>query len=124
MLIWKRQKQRHENLQKWQTIACKVLDLLIPAGSGKGRWRTPRVIVESKEIRSLIITSTVHVQGSLETVGLDIRSGVTDWDGTVSTSSNVCPDITRDGLDPWCYPRVLSSIDDLVSGEESKGVVV
>ena len=63
---------RSGSLQDGDTIAGEVLDLLFPAGNLEGRRITPRVVVESEEVAALIISTTVHVLGHLETVRVDI----------------------------------------------------
>ena len=106
------------------TISSEVLDLLIPTRDLEGRRITPGVVVEGEEITALIVGSAVHVLGHLQTVGVDISSGVSNGDLTVSTAPNVLPHITSDGLDIWCSGSGGVIVDNLVTGEESQGVCV
>jgi hypothetical protein len=85
---------------------------------------TPRVVVESKEIATLISGSTVHVFSHLEAVGVDIGSGVSNRDLTVSPASNVLSHITSNGLDVWCTISGSVIVDNLVSREESQCIGV
>jgi hypothetical protein len=112
------------SLQDRKTVSSEVLDLLIPAGGGEGRWVTPRVVVESEEIAALIIGTTVHVLSHLLTVRVDISSRVSDGDGTVSTASDVLSHVTSDSLDIWRSWGGEIIINNLVTGEESQGVGV
>lgn len=53
-------------------IVFEFLDFLVPAGSLERGWRAPGVVVEGKEVRTLIVRTAVHVVGSLLAVGVDI----------------------------------------------------
>ena len=112
------------NLQERNAVVAVLLDLLVPAGLGEGRRVTPRVVVESVEVTALVVGTAVHVLGHLEAVALDIGGGVTNGDLAVATAANVLPQVTGDGLDVGCAVAGLVIVNDLVTGEEEKGVVV
>ena len=111
-------------LQDGETVSSEVLHLLVPAGSGEGRWVAPRVVVEGEEITALIIGTTVHVLGHLLAVRVDISSRVSDRNGTVSTASDVLSHITSDGLDIGRSWGGKIIVDNLVTREEGQGVGV
>jgi hypothetical protein len=56
------------DLQKGNGISGELLDLLIPARLLERRRITPGIVVESEEVASDIIGTTVHVLSHLESV--------------------------------------------------------
>lgn len=112
------------SLQKGDTVSSEVLHLLVPAGSSEGGRITPRVVIESEEVRTLVISSAVHVLSHLQSVGVNISSGVTDWDLTVSTATNVLSHVTGDSLDVRSRGSGAIIVDNFISGEESESVGV
>lgn len=107
-----------------QTVVAVGLNLLVPTRDGEGRGVTPRVVVECKEVAALVIGSAVHVLGSLVAVRADIGSGVANRNGTVASVVAVLLEITSDGLDVRSTIGSVAIVDDLVTGEEKKGVGV
>jgi hypothetical protein len=112
------------NLQNWKAVAGEVLDLLIPARLGEGRWVAPRVIVEGEEITTLVIGTAVHVLSHLHAVLGHISSGISNRDLAVSTASQVLSHVTGNSLDVLGSGGRSSIVDDFVGGEECKSVGV
>lgn len=106
------------------TVAGEVLDLLVPAGNLERGGVAPGVVVEGEEVTALIFGTAVHVLGHLQTVGVDIGSGVTDGDLAQIVTSQERTDVTSDGLDVRSSGRGGTVVDDLVTGEEGQSVVV
>ncbi|KAI6749128.1 hypothetical protein HG531_008075 [Fusarium graminearum] len=101
-----------------------VLDLDVPA-RGLEVTVAPGVIVESKEVGSDLFRTAVHVVSSLHAVGGNIGSGVTDGNLAKLASLDVVSHVTGDGLDVRSrLVGVLLVVHDLVTGEESEGVLV
>ena len=98
---------------------------MIPPGLFETRRIAPGVVIEGKEITSLVVGTTVHVFGCLVTVGRNICSGVAYRDFAVSTVSKVLPHIASDRFDiRGCSGGCRRFINNLVAGEESQGVGV
>ena len=116
--------KRQPNLQDWHGVVLEVVDFLSPCGGLESRRVTPGVVVEGKEVSTLIVSAAVHVVGSLKTVRVNIGSRVSNRNFAVTTSSNVLLHVTRYGLDPWSSGTSVDAVDVLVSREEQKGVVV
>jgi len=112
-------KDRGGFLQKRNSVSGEVLDLLVPSRDGERGWITPGVIVEGKEIRALIIRSTVHVLSHLETVRIDISGRISNWDLTVSTTSKVLSHISCNSLNKGSGSSCSIIVDDLVTRKES-----
>ena len=110
--------------EEGETVAGEVLDLLVPAGGGEGRGVAPGVVIESEEVRALVITSAVHVLGHLETVGVDVGGGVSNRNLTELVAGQERAHVTGDGLDIGGGLGGGAVVDNLVTGEEGKGVVV
>lgn len=110
--------------QEWNTVAGKVLHLLIPARCRERRWVAPGIVVKGEEVASLVVGTTVHVLSHLQPVGVDIRGGVSDWNLAVVPVPKVLPHVTSHRLDVWsgCGGGIV--VDHLVTGEESEGVVI
>ena len=101
-----------------------MLDLLVPTRGSERGWVAPRVVVESVEVTSLIVGTAVHVLCHVITVALDISGGVANRDGTVASAANVLLHVTSDSLDVGSTIGVVVGIDDFISREEKKRVVV
>ena len=112
------------NLQERNAVVAVLLNLLVPARLGEGRRVTPRVVVESIEVTALVVGTAVHVLGHLEAVALDIGGGVTNGNLAVATAANVLPQVTSDGLDVGRAVAGLVIVNDFVTGEEEKSVIV
>lgn len=111
-------------IQDRNAVVGKILNLLVPT-RGLEVAVAPRVIVKGKEIRSLIITATVHVHGCLHAVGGNIGGGVSNGDLAESSRVDVVLHITSDSLDVGS--RLVSSwlvVDDLIAREEGQRVVI
>jgi len=106
------------------TVAGEVLDLLIPAGDLERGGVTPGVVVEGEEVTALVVATAVHVLGHLQTVGIDIGSGVTDRDLAQLVAREERTDVTSDSLDVGSSLGGGAIVDHLVTGEEGQGVVV
>jgi len=111
-------------LQERKAVVAVLLDLLVPASLGEGRWVTPRVVVESVEVTALVVGAAVHVLGHLEAVALDVGGRVSNGNLTVAARADVLSQVTGDGLDVRSSGGGGVVVDDLVAGEEEKGVVV
>ena len=112
------------DLQDRHRVILEVGDLLGPGGGGKGRWITPGVIVESEEVSSLVVSAAIHVVSSFETVVINVCGRVSNRNRAVTTTANVLLHITRYSLDPWGSCTSVDVVDDFVSGEEQKSVIV
>lgn len=112
------------SLQERDAVIGVLLHLLIPARCGEGRWVTPRVVVESKEITALIIGTAVHVGGHLVAIGINISSRVTDRDRSVALASNILLHVTSDSLDIRSSIGSVIRVDHFVTREEKQGVGV
>jgi hypothetical protein len=110
--------------EEGDAVAGEVLDLLVPAGGGEGRGVAPGVVVEGEEVRALVVAAAVHVLGHLETVGVDIGGGVADGNLAKLVAAQESAHVTGDGLDVGSGLGGGAVVDNLVSGEEGKGVVV
>lgn len=110
--------------EEGKSVASEVLHLLVPAGSGEGRGITPGVVVKGEEVTTLVVGTAVHVLGHLETVGVNIGGGVTDGHLTELTGAEESAHITGDGLNVRSGLRGGAVVDNLVTGEEGKGVIV
>lgn len=106
------------NLQDRHGVVFEIIYLPLPRGGGERRRGTPGVVVESKEVSSLIISTAVHVVGGFETVVINICGGVSNWDGAVTTSTNILLHVTRYSLDIRSSCASIDAVDDLVSREE------
>ena len=87
--------------QDRETVVAEKCNLLIPSGYLVGGRITPRVVIESKEITSLIISAAVHILGSLVTVGCHVRSGIAYRNLSVTTVSDVLLHVTSDSFYIW-----------------------
>lgn len=105
-------------------VVAVELDLLVPARLGEGRGIAPGVIIESEEVRALVIRATVEEQSLLLDVLGNIGGGVTDRNGTRGLVANEALHVTGDGLDVSGSAGVVALVDDLISGEEQEKVVV
>ena len=107
-----------------QAIVGKVLDLDVPA-RGLEVALAPRVVVKGEEVGALLVGAAVEVLGRLHAVLGHVGGRVADGDGAVLARLDVGPHVAVGGLDIRSRERALGLIvDDLVSGEEGKGVVV
>lgn len=114
-----------KNLQNGQTVVLEKRDLLVPARRLERGRVAPRVVVKREEVAALVIGSAVHELGRLVTVARDISRGVADRDLPLLPVTLVLLHVTRDGFDVWSGSgRGSRFVDNLVSGEEGKGVVV
>jgi hypothetical protein len=111
-------------IQDGNAVVGKVLNLLVPAGSLEVTV-APRVVVESEEIRSLVVAATVHVHRRLHAVRGNVGSRVSDRDRTQSSRVHVVLHITSDSFDVGSG-RIGSRlvVDDLVTRKEGQCVVI
>lgn len=105
-------------------VVAVELDLLVPARLGEGRGIAPGVVVESEEIRTLVIRATVEEQSLLLNVLGNIGGGVTDGNGTGGLVADKALHVTGHGLNVGGSAGVVALVDNLVSGEEQEKVVV
>lgn len=111
-------------VQNRNAVVGKILNLLVPT-RGLEVAVAPRVIIKGEEIRSLIITATVHVHGRLHAVGGNVGGGVSNGDLAESSRVDVVLHVTSDSLD--IGSRLVGSrlvVDDLVAREEGQRVVI
>ena len=85
---------------------------------------TPGVVVEPKEVSSLIVGATIHVVRKLEAIVIDISTGISNRDFTIIAGSNVLLHITGNSLDIRGTRAGVDTVDVFVSGEEKKSIVV
>ena len=111
-------------LQDGNAVVAERLDLLGPAADGEAARVAPRVVVEGKEIASLVGSTAVHVLSHLKSVGVDVCGRVSHRDLTISTRSDVLSHVTSDSLDVRSSGGGGIIIDDLVSREESQSIGV
>ena len=105
-------------------VVAERLDLLLISGGLVVGRITPRVVIEGKEVGSLIVGSAVEIVGGFDTVVVNVGSGVPDRDGAVSTVANVLFHVTGDSLDVGSGRGRLDVVDDFVTREEKEGVAV
>ena len=113
------------DLQDRKRVVLELLNLGVPARCGIAGRIAPRVVVEREKVAALVVGSTVHVVSGIIAVRFNISGGISDRDGSELAVALVLLHITGDGL----YIRSglgggKSVVDDLVSGEESKGIIV
>lgn len=107
-----------------QRVVAELLNFLVPAGAGEGVGVAPRVVVEGIEIGADRVFAAVHVVGHLVAVGLDVSSAIANGNLAELASVHVGLDVTGDSLDEGSAVGGRVIVDDLVSGEEEKGVGV
>jgi hypothetical protein len=112
------------DLQDRDAVVLELLHLLVPSGGLEIRRIAPRVVVECEEVAADSIVTAVHVSGHLETVRLNISSGVTNGDLAKTTSVDVGLDVTSHGLDVRSTVGGGVVVDDFVAGKVEQSVVV
>lgn len=115
---------RTTSLQERDSVACVVGNEGVPAGGGKGGWIAPRVVVDSIEVGSLVISSTVHIISHDLLVLLHVCSRVADWDRAISSTADILLHISGHGFDVGCAVRVACVVDDFVAGQEGHSIGV
>ena len=116
--------ERWINSQNWFGEVLEIVDFLGPCGGLESRRVTPRVIIEGKEISTLVVSAAIHIVCSLKTVCVDIGGGVANRNLAVTTSSNVLLHVACHSLDPGGSHTSVDAVDVFVSREEQKSVVV
>lgn len=112
------------HLQERDAVVGEVLGLHAPVGLLEGVGVTPRVVVESEEVAASAIRAAVHVRSHLHAVLRNISGRVTNRDLAVTAGVDVRPHVTVGGLDIRGALGRLVVVDDLISREEHKRVVV
>lgn len=110
--------------EDWESVVGVGLDKGVVSGSLEGVLSAPLVRVDTEEVDVSLITA-LHVVGEGDTELNVIGVGVTDWDVAWKVLLHVGSHVTVDGLDvDWRLLLRALLVNDLVSGKESKGVVV
>ena len=105
-------------------VILELLNLLVPTSTSEGVGVTPRVVVEGVEVRTDSVLTAVHVVSHLVAVGLDVSCTIADGDLAKLASVHVRLDVTGDSLNEGSAVGGGVIVDDLVTREEEKGVLV
>ena len=132
-------------LQKRDAVVAIGLNLLVPASNLEvGSWVTPRVVVarkdvsnhsmiksrlnsrhlQSKEVGTCVLVTTVHIRGSLEAMVANIGSRIANGNDAEITFANITLDVANDGLDVGSSACQLGFIQHFIGSKEEQSVVV
>ncbi|KAH3666061.1 hypothetical protein OGAPHI_004250 [Ogataea philodendri] len=118
-------KSTRENRRHLSRVDRSNLRKLSVSRLGERRVSTPRIVIDTKHVdsRSRVIT-TVEVVSKIESDRGNISSRVTNRDASVVPGLDVLFQVSHGCLDVWSGVQDGLIVDDFVTSEETKNVVV